>query len=340
MWLEANGRYGAFFDTRHTSQFLNQMNFNFVLYSATGNIIGVAYYPEFFDMNDFMRDRNLWRRLKDTAMENKCDSVMILAKSEESPFLRTVVFEPNAGGEGAFSTMCGNGVRAVAAYAREYLKYSAWPLHLRTESGVLEIEKTGNRSYSVRMGFAVSDKASLRRYVNTLYFSKCSTLLDVPIPPDLMRKIDTLSFGPAGPVCSIGFTTAETNADKADGEPHMVIELDGRLVTTVAELKKVTQKYGPFICSNQGIFPLGMNVNFVVSQEDNKGSFRVCTFERNLGDTEKSVTQACGTGATFAGAEQMRRSNSSKAVAECLGGKLQIGERDGALYLSGSAVRV
>lgn len=265
---------------------------------------------------------------------------MILAKSEDAPFLRTVVFEPNAGGEGAFSTMCGNGVRAVAAYAHEYLKYSAWPLYLRTESGVLTIEKIGNCSYSVRMGFAVSDKESLRRYVNTLYFPKNSTLLGVSIPSDLLRKIGTLPFGSAGSVCSIGFTTAETNVNRADGEPHMVIELDGCLVGTMAELKKITRKYGPFICGNQGIFPLGINVNFVVPRGDDRSSFSVCTFERNLGDAEKSITEACGTGATFAGAEQMRRSNSSKVVAECLGGKLQIGERDGVLYMSGSVVRI
>src|SRR3989338_3217808 len=122
------------------------MNFNFVTYKATGNIIGVAYYPEFFDMSVF-------------------------------------------------------------------LKYRAWPLNLRTESGVLAIEKTGNRSYRVRMGSVVSDIGSLRRYVNTLYFPVYSTLTDVPIPANLLRKINTLPFGPAGPLCSVGFSTAEAHTN-------------------------------------------------------------------------------------------------------------------------------
>ena len=316
------------------------MNFNFVTYKATGNIIGVAYYPEFFDMSVFMKDRNLRRRLKDTAIENKCDSVMVLAKTADIPFLRTVVFEPNAGEDGAFSTMCGNGVRAVAAYAHEYLKYRAWPLNLRTESGVLAIEKTGNRSYRVRMGSVVSDIGSLRRYVNTLYFPGYSTLTDVPIPTNLLRKINDLPFGLAGPICSVGFSTAEAYTNHADGEPHMVIEL-GKSVRGMEELKKTAQRYGPFICENQDIFPLGINVNFVVPHQDKTGPFLICTFERNLGETaEKSVTKACGTGATFAGAEQIRKLNLSKVVAECLGGRLQIEEQDGAFYMSGSVVRV
>jgi len=315
------------------------MNFNFVTYKATGNIIGVAYYPEFFDMSVFMKDRNLRRRLKDTAIENKCDSVMVLAKTVEAPFLRTVVFEPNAGEDGAFSTMCGNGVRAVAVYAHEYLKYRAWPLNLRTESGVLAIEKTGNRSYRVRMGSVVSNTGSLHRYVNTLYFPGYSTLTDVPIPANLLRKVNTLPFGPAGPLCSVGFSTAEAHTNHADGEPHMVIELE-ESVRSMEELKKITQRCGPFICGNQDIFPFGINVNFVVTRKDKTDSFLICTFERNLGDTEKSVTQACGTGATFAGAEQMRKLKLSKVVAECLGGKLKIEEQGGALYMSGSAVRV
>jgi diaminopimelate epimerase len=67
----------------------------------------------------------------------------------------------------------------------------------------------------------------------------------------------------------------------------------------------------------------------------------VCTYERNLGDDpEKSVTQACGTGCTFVGAEQMRKLKNNKVVAQCLGGNLVIEKKGNSIYMSGDVIQL
>lgn len=319
------------------------MNLHFTKYSATGNIIGVAYYSDIFNIEKFINDFEVRKNLKNLATKNNCDSVMVLIKTKgNEPNLETIVFEPNNGDEcGTFSVMCGNGVRAVADYAHEYLNFSNWPLLLKTKSGTLKIEKLSNKTYHVFMGNIVTDKVALNSYVNPRYFPENTELADVGIPQSLLQKIKTLSFSKNSAVCSIGFSTSENNIYKTDGEPHIMIELNNLFVRTLKELKEVAKKYGSIICYDKKIFPLGMNVNFVIQNKQKDESFFVCTFERNLGDNpEKSVTQACGTGCTFVGAEQMRKLKTKKIIAQCLGGNLVIEEKNNSVYMSGDVVRL
>ncbi len=317
------------------------MNLHFKTYSATGNIIGVAYYSDIFDIQDFVDNLKERRHLKSIALKNHCDSVMVLIKNSLSR-LETIVFEPNNDDEhGAFSVMCGNGVRAVADYAATHLHYLSWPISLQTRSGILKVEKLSNNTYKVGMGNIVTRRSVLRPYIDSRFFSKKSYLQDVAIPPVLLKKLRTLNFGNNGAVCSIGFSTTETDIHKMNGEPHLMIELKKQSVSHINELRKIAQHYGPFICENKNIFPLGINVNFVVPDQRNKNSFLVCTFERNLGDDpEKSVTNACGTGCTFIGIEQMRKLKTRKIVAECLGGRLTIEKKNDFTYMSGDVIEL
>lgn len=319
------------------------MDFHFITYSAAGNIVGVAYYPRLFAVQQFVSDSKLRKHLKALAVQNDCDSVMVLVKTTGSnPLLTTIVFEPNSSDEyGTFSAMCGNGVRGVAAYAHEFLRFTDWPLLVGTQSGLLEIEKLSVRAYRVLMGNIVTDKTALLTYVNPAYFPESPKLTDVSIPPRLLCELSLLRFGSGGALCSIGFSTTDINTDKMDGEPHMVIELDGLFARTIQELKKIAQTYGPIICTDRKIFPREINVNFMVPHPDEPASFLICTFERNLGDNpQKSVTQACGTGCTFAGTEFMRKSGLRKVTAQCLGGKLVVERSNDVLYMSGDVTRL
>lgn len=317
------------------------MNLHFITYSATGNIIGVAYYPGLFDIQKFIDNIDLRKNLKALAITNNCDSVMILVRTQDISTLKMVVFEPNCDNLGTFSTMCGNGVRAIAEYVQEYFGFSSWPLSLITQSGILEIEKISDNSYQVLMGSIVTNKSALCSYVNPQYFLENSELIDVQIPKNLLQKLNTLPFSSRGSVCSIGFSTSENDIAKADGEPHMMIELKKSLVKTLEDLRDVAEKYGSIICNNRNIFPLGININFVISDEKNCGSFLVTTFERNLGDDpKKSVTQACGTGCTFVGSEQIRKSKFNRAVINCIGGELIVEKNNNLFYLSGKVIRI
>jgi diaminopimelate epimerase len=223
------------------------MNLHFIKYSATGNIIGVAYYSDVFDIEEFVNNSEARKNLKGLAVKNFCDSVMVLIKNHQS-ILQTIVFEPNSGSDyGVFSTMCGNGVRAIAKYAEENLKFSNWPLLLNTKSGTLQIEKLRGNTYRVLMGNIVTSKSALSSYVNKAHFSENSDLTGIKIPPTLLDKINTLNFSPHGAICSVGFNTTEIDIYKADGEPHMIIELDRNYIKNIKELKLIAQNYGPVI---------------------------------------------------------------------------------------------
>jgi len=314
-----------------------------VPYSAAGNLIGVAYFPALLNIQDFVENAGLRKDVKKIALQNNCDSVMILigSASLQNSF-KTLVFEPNgAGPDGSFSTMCGNGIRAVAEYAREHLRTDDWPLPIGTRSGILEVESISPGSYRVKMGRIWSSRAALRDYINPDYFPGKENLLDVNLPPELKKEADELPFNELGTRCSIGFSSTEDGLERADGEPHLVLELDGAYVWSLAELKEITASCGAAICTNKKIFPQGINVNLVAPNPAKPNEFMICTFERNLGDDfQKAITQACGTGSTFAGAERLRKTGRKRAVAECLGGQLIIEERGGDAYLSGGVVRV
>ena len=119
-----------------------------------------------------------------------------------------------------------------------------------------------------------------------------------------------------------------------------MIEMDYSSIHTLNDLKIAAQKFGSAICNDTYLFPLGINANFVVRDKKSSGSLLVCTFERNLGDDpQKSVTQACGTGSTFVCSEIMRKMDTSRCVAACLGGQLVVEKNRESLYLSGEVFR-
>lgn len=310
---------------------------HFKTYSATGNIIGIAYYPDLSTIEKFVASRQMRRRLKQLGIAHGCDSIMVLVKDlYDTEIIHTVVFEPNNETSlGIISTMCGNGVRALAAYAEKYMTVQKWPLKVVTQSGTLEIQKLDDQTYRVLMGTLFTDTDSLKRYVSTGLFTDAPILTDVPLPQTFARELP-LPFAAGRPVCSIGFTSTQADASRADGEPHMIIELGGSSVGRVESLQKIAKQYGPLICKNRTFFPSEINVNFVAHNPIKPDSVLNCTFERNLGnDAKKCVTQACGTGSTVVAAERMRKTGLSKISVRCLGGKLHIERLNNLFYLSG-----
>ena len=277
------------------------------------------------------------------ARANDCDTVMVLMKTNGGACsLQTIVFEPNSENEyGAFSTMCGNGMRAIAAYARGYLHLADSPLMVMTRSGALGVEQVADGMYRVRMGNIVTGKNALRAYANPSHIGTISEWEDAPIPSVMQPDVSGLPFADGKQAWSIGFNTSEHDPKLMDGEPHLVMELDGNAVRDIDALRSITLAYGPAISMNRELFPQDINVNFIAAHPADAHAFFICTFERNLGSNpEKCITQACGTGSAFAGALRMKKTGLSAVSAVCLGGTLLVEHRGDAIYLSGNVVRL
>src|SRR3990167_8039536 len=117
---------------KNQSQELVSITQNLHVFEGCQNILGVvpltlAGYQE---SDQWKKDPKLRRLLTDWGKRIMSDSVMVLTgdplKAEEQGYhVRMEVFEPSgddgSGLGGGISTMCGNGVRAVAAYVMEFL---------------------------------------------------------------------------------------------------------------------------------------------------------------------------------------------------------------------------
>lgn len=311
------------------------MNLHFAKYSATGNIIGVAYYSDIFDIDYFVKNHKERIKLRKMTLKEGCDSVMILIKNRD--LFETIVFEPSGNGIiGNFSTMCGNGVRAVALFAEQHLKNKNWPLKLKTKSGILNIEKIGNKNYKVLMGAKKTESRILAKYVNLNFFPKQKTLESIELPSKIIKKLKDFPFDKSLPLCSIGINT--TSKKEFDGEPHLVIRVAKEKIKNLKSLQVLAQKYGEKICKDLKFFPKEINVNFVI--ENNVGSFLICTYERNLGkNPKKCVTKACGTGCTFASSTMFKKDEKS-LIAKNLGGDIKIEKIKNLFYMSGGVKEI
>lgn len=323
------------------------------VYEGCQNILGVvplteAGYPAGLN---FMEDATLRRKLQDWGRVIGSDSVMVLegtqaAVEQQGYHYKMYVFEPNGtdpkGLAGGISTMCGNGVRAVAAYVRQ-AQPNVQTVRVLTLSGLRKIEVDGDQ-YLVDMGSFYFGRDDLKDYISEQVPTDSSgNYLDVPIPKEILMGIDDRVVAKTW---SIGLTGDKENG-VIDGEPHVILEVTPKEAPDIEGLRRLAVELGPVVTKNLGLFPKEINLNLIVLGDRIGSSLDILnsTHERNLGDdADHSVTAACGTGSTVAGGFLFRQDSSlQRVVVHNWGGDLTI-SRDkkdlGRLLMRGPANEV
>lgn len=348
-------------DMKSQEQFFANLADNLHVFEGCHNMLGVvpltrAGYDG--DKESWIKDERLRRRLVEWGIQINSDSVMVLTgdplKADQQGYHVTMdVLEPRGGDGsdlGGLSTMCGNGVRAVAAYVKEFLP-DIQEVTAMTRSGLrkIKIEKgsSGEDLFVVDMG-EFSDKSDdLARYVKVDRVSPDSDgkYLDSEIPEEIRNKLEGIVDVSNW---SIGINGDRNGDGKMDGEPHLVVEVPRSRVRDIGDLRRIAVAAGPIITKRLDLFPGEMNANFVVLDGvDEEGRFVIwnCTHERNLGDdADHSVTAACGTGSTVAGGlmfEKYVQDPTQIVLVKCTGGDLEIAKNGTtSLLMKGPAQRV
>lgn len=305
------------------------------VYVGCGNMLGVvplteAGYP--LDQ-DFRQDSTLREYLHRWGTGINSDSVMVLigdpTKIDQQGYHYEMhVFEPKGGSNnglaGGISTMCGNGVRAVAAFIQKQFPDTV-EARIMTLSGLRTVEIDGNL-YTVNMGEFTSSANDLKKYVNNGIVKTNSegNFIDSPIPEEILSDLNNII-----PVdkWSIGLNGDRDENGEIDGEPHVVIELPRQLISDIDQLRDLAVMVGPLVTKNIKLFPEEININFIVVNRMGKElEILNCTHERNLGDdADHSVTPACGTGSTVVGGFILERYPRARSVlVHCTGGDLII----------------
>lgn len=283
------------------------------IYNANGNIIGI--YNNHSQGVDFQEKQDLINFSK----QNNIDTVMILDKINiEQNLVSTRIFEPNSGANGEWSTMCGNGVRAVARHFQEKMGGNGDLVKIDTPSGILEVAHSRN-GFRVEMG-------SLFTHSQRYLASSISNW-------EFLKKLFAIDNSL---VISIRFGFTSTNQKDSDGEPHLCIEFEENLSLDI--LKDIALRFGQNITNNFLAFPQAINANFYSVQGER---INLVTHERNLGTSaEKSITQSCGTGSTVVGGLYLRERNVERIYVTSIGGDLLIELDNDTLFMTGDAVRV
>lgn len=296
------------------------------LYEGCGNMLGIApltlagYPPE---MN-WLEDKPLREFLHAWGQKIKSDSVMVLTGNplgtQQGYDFFMDVFEPSGSDStgkdlaGGVSTMCGNGIRAVAAFTRTF-KPEISVARIMSRSGLRTVGIDTERNlYAVDMGEFTSGKNDLSHYVRPDLVAQAAngSYADSPIPAKILDVLK--QYIPSAATWSIGLTGDRAEDGRIDGEPHIVITVPREGITDIQELRKLAVAAGPTVTKALSFFPLEINANFIVIAGANDGKLEVwnCTHERNLGvDPDHSVTAACGTGSTVVGATMFLKSLAS-----------------------------
>ena len=204
--------------------------------------------------------------------------------------------------DGSEGNMCGNGIRCVGRYIYEKRGVRKDKLTVETKSGIKELSvNTENGevvSLTVNMGKPVFETDK------------------IPVISDKNKMID-------GEITVNNIRYKGTCVSM--GNPHCVIFCDEIESLNVCDI-------GNSIASS-GIFPEGVNVEFVSQTADDRLKMRVC--ERGSGET-----LACGTGAcaVVSAAVKLGRVPKNKTVrVELLGGELDIACTDDGVTMTGGA---
>ncbi|WBW97151.1 diaminopimelate epimerase [Oceanirhabdus sp. W0125-5] len=205
--------------------------------------------------------------------------------------------------DGTQAPMCGNGIRCFAKYIYENKIIKEERFTVETLGGIMKPE------------VIIEDKKIKSVKVNLgspIFLSK-----DIPIDTNEENFIDKN--------IKVGEETINISG-LVIGTIHTVIFVDDFNKINIEELGKAVE--------NHKLFPLKTNVNFV--RIIDKTNIEVITWERGVG-----ITLACGTGAAASAAVSSMLYDTEKTVnVHVKGGKLIIEQIDGAIYMTGPAVKI
>lgn len=207
--------------------------------------------------------------------------------------------------DGSEGKMCGNGIRCVGKYVYDYGIAHKDDITIETLSGVKQLhicESNGKISrLMVNMGKAELNPKSI---------------------PVKLERDNVINY------------EINLNGDKfhitcvSMGNPHCIIFVDD---VNKIDVEKIGKKF-----ENSGIFPEGVNVEFV--QLINTNNLKMRVWERGSGET-----LACGTGAcasVVAAVENGYCDKNNDVKVELLGGDLIINYKQDAVYMTGNAEEV
>ncbi|MDP2649621.1 MAG: diaminopimelate epimerase [bacterium] len=283
-------------------------------------------------LNDSVLEGNpiFIRNLARYGKEKKVDSVLLLKGDPRKYKFQKYhcameVFEPNSS---SFSTMCGNGIRAVCKYwLDEGFIIEKKPFLIKTKSGIRKVQVLKKSNFKAEMGEFSMDKNDLKKYIN-LKLIKNINLEKVIFPKKITDKI---SFNNKISKIIIGLTGNKVNG-LIDGEPHLVVFLKDETKIEIEDLEKYATELGNILTRNKNFFPLEINVSIVSKNSNN--CFSICTYERGV----YYVTKSCGTASAVAGAFILLKEKGKRLTMQTLGGKLKVEIFNGKnIYLTGNA---
>lgn len=295
------------------------------LYDACGNALLLVLLPEPLAFDD----GELRGELRGLGLASEADSVLVLtgdpARHEIQGYHVTMdVFEPRGidanGLPGSWSTMCGNGIGAVACFLGERCP-GVGAFTARTRSGDIVVSRASEGEFTASMGRFTAHPEDLAPYVRDRDFA-------------WIREITERRFR-TGRILA-GLSGHRGAGGRIDGEPQLVVFAKSG-VGDLMELVKLAEDLGPLVVSERRVFPHGINLNLSAPRAGRHDQLLACTFERGV----DYVTGSSGTGATAVGASFLPGAEGVSAVDVCMpGGVLGI-SRDGEEYwLRGRARRV
>lgn len=288
------------------------------IYSGCNNTFFIYQLADEQDFLQFKQDKEKQEALAVLAREHIVDSVMVVYRVADAD-MYMAVYEPHAFDphhlDHAWSTMCGNGIRAVAQWLYDHHEQKD-TYHIKTQAGMSQIVREGN-DWKVAMGTFFHGSHVLSQYV-------------LPAYEQFLEK--GLSFP-----WFVGFHSH--NHEHPDGEPHLVV-----LHNDEQSYKTYLQKTGPLITKNAELFPHEINTNVAVitnvDEEKKIVSVRAATYERHI----YYITQACGTGATVIGSSlfsHLKLSSDWCIRVQMPGGQLLITKNDqGEYFMTGEAHQI
>ena len=232
------------------------------------------------------------------------------------------VFEPRSN---AFSTMCGNGLRAVCRYwmDRGYPLRRGERFLIQTRSGVRAVTWDGGGRFAAEMGRLSTRAVDLARYValrRLRFAGKRLERVRFPraVEQRLPRSIDAAIIGLSG----------DRKEGRMDGEPHLVFFFKR---CGLPRLRGLARTLGRLLATDRALFPREINVSAACLGS----ALSLCTYERGV----YSVTRSCGTASTVAAGFLLQRTGGRRMDVRTLGGRLVVEQRGRQLFLTGDARR-
>lgn len=262
-------------------------------YSASGNKTPVLDVNPLVDLsnspdeNREILENNLpFRRYVRKALSTKSvDSLMLyytVTEKKKGYDYVMYVEEPNTCTSTKFSTMCGNGIRALSLHLYEKTQSKSFRIYA---GGIKTTQIIGFNPLRIRvnMGKFRFEEKYLRKYVNRENLRTLKQRLSSTI----LFSLENLKFGLNG---------------SEDGEPHAVLFvnksdflqktgiLSNNQELAINTLRQYTSQIGKEVTFDKDIFPLGISFSIAIIDK-NDSTILMSTHERNLNDNPKQCVE-------------------------------------------------